>query len=67
MIQTEPPMTSATIRTAESQRQHVVGIVRRRGEMQEENQMHADLRDRQHDQRDRDGRRPDQMRVDHVK
>src|ERR1700735_5611814 len=36
----------------EGQRQYVVGIVRRRGEMQEENQMHADLRDRQRDQRD---------------
>ena len=52
---------------AEGQRQHVVGVVRRRGEMQEENQMHADLRDRQRGERDRNGRRPDQVRVDDVK
>ena len=44
---------------AEGQRQHVVSIVRRGGKMEEENQMHADLRNRKHRQRNRNGRRPD--------
>ena len=65
MIHTEPPMIRAD-QDSERQRKHVVGIVRRRGQVQEEHKMHADLGDGQHGKRDRDGRRPDQMGVDRV-
>src|SRR5215472_466314 len=51
---------------AERQRQHVVGVVRSRVDVQEENQMHAHLRDSEHNQRNRDARTPDQGRVEHV-
>src|SRR5258708_3160018 len=42
----------------ERQRQHVVGVVRPRGDVQEEHQMHAHLSDRQHHKRHRDARFP---------
>ena len=48
---------------AERQRQHVVGVVRPGGDVQEEDQVNAHLRDRQHDQRDRDAGLPDERRA----
>ena len=41
-------MISATISTPKAQRQHVVGVVRCGGDVQEEDQVHADLRDGEH-------------------
>ena len=58
MIHSEPPMTSDDDQHAEGQRQHVVGVVRRRGDVQEEHQVHAHLGDGQHDERDRNRRLP---------
>src|SRR6266403_1672806 len=45
----------------ERQRQHVVGVVRPRGDVQEEHQMHAHLRDRQYHKRDRNARLPHEV------
>src|SRR5436190_16779817 len=50
----------------ESQRKHVIGVVRSSGDVQKENEMHANLRDSERDQRNRNGRPPDQVGVQHV-
>ena len=44
---------------AEGQRQHVVGVVRPGGDVQEEDDVDADLGNGKRDQQDRDGRLPD--------
>src|SRR5258706_15414776 len=46
---------------AECQRQHVVGVVGPRGDVQEKHQVHAHLRDRQHRERDRNAWLPHQI------
>src|SRR3984893_1403563 len=46
---------------AEGERQHVIGVVGARGDVQEEHQVHAHLRDRQHDKCDRNARLPNQI------
>src|SRR3984957_10333975 len=46
---------------AEGEREHIVGIVGARGDVQEEHQMHAHLRDRQHDDSDGYARLPDEV------
>src|SRR6267154_981235 len=45
----------------EGEREHVVGVVGARGDVQEEHQMHAHLRDRQHHQCDRNARLPNEI------
>ena len=47
MIQIEPNTTIPTISTAEGQRQHVVGVVGRGGDVQEEDEVDAHLRHRE--------------------
>ena len=61
MIQSEPADQQEHDQHAEGQRQHVVGVVGPGGDVQEEHQVHAHLRDRQHHQRDRDAGLPDQV------
>src|SRR6516162_486383 len=51
---------------AERQRQNVVGVVGSRGDVQKENQMHAHLRDGEHDECHWNSRAPDQGGVEHV-
>src|SRR6266403_2133592 len=46
---------------AEGERQHVIGVVGPRGDVQEEHQVHAHLRDRQHDKCHRNARLPHQI------
>ena len=61
MIQREPTISSITIRT-ERQREHVVFFVRSGGDGDEEDEVHADLGDRQHRERDPDAGLPDERR-----
>ena len=54
MIQSDPTMTSMTMRTPNANAKHVVDVVGTGGDVQEKDQVHADLRDRQHHQRNRE-------------
>ena len=51
------PLQGGTVQ-AESEGQDVVRVIRTAAEMQEKDEMNPDLRDRQHDQPDRDTRLP---------
>ena len=62
MIQIEPATDEEDDKHAEGQRQHVVGVVRAGGDVQEEHQMHAHLGDGEHDQGHRNGRPVNDMR-----
>ncbi len=62
MIQIEPATIRNDHQHSEGERQDVVGVVRPGGDVEEEDQVHAHLGDRQHDQRHRDRRPPDQVR-----
>jgi len=48
---------------AKRQRQHVVGVVRSGGDVQEEDQVNTHLRDGEHGEAERDAGRPEQRRV----
>ncbi len=64
MIHSDPDTTIATMSTPKAKREDVVGVVRTGVEVQEEDQMDAHLRDREHAERDRDGRLPQERIVD---
>ncbi len=51
MIHTEPAMTRPTIRAPKASASDIVGVVRAGGDVQEEDEMHAHLGDRERRER----------------
>ena len=62
MIHIEPA-TRNTISTPKAERQHVVGVVRSGGDVQEKHQVNAHLGDREHGEPEGDAGCPEQRRV----
>ena len=62
MIHSDPTMTNMTMRTPNANAKTLLTLSGTGGDVQEEDQVHADLSDRQHHQRNRDAGAPNQER-----
>ena len=61
MMIMEPNTTRATTKHAEGEREEIVGLVRRAGNVQEKHEVHAHLADRENGQQNRHGGRPHEL------
>ncbi len=67
MIHSEPPMIMATISTPKASASTLLVLSGAVVRCRKKTEMHADLRDREHAERHRDARSPDQVGVHHGK
>jgi len=65
MTHTVPKTSTKNEQYTQGQGQHIVRVVRRRGDVQKEHQVDSHLGDGQRDQRDGDARTIDDMRPSH--